>query len=402
MTYMLALVALFAPAFASTGPAAPLPTTAELANGLTEMRRGLRNVRAEVAVSWEVDMGPGAAPTVYQSAWHELFLSGGAARWRTGEGRFEERPSGRPAPLEACVRLTSARGDAAALMMSRTEGAEPWYDEPSDTIYHSYEAPEIALRFFPKVAHLRAGRGWHEPGAEVGVLYRFAASDPADWIVEGREEKDGRPAVGVRLPSKNGAEDLRAWFTDDAYFDLFRVEVAALPRATDIDLILPKALPEDVTGNVIELSDFRPLPDGGRYPFAGSETAYVSPTEPQGRGAGVARLFEKIVPISELPAEAANFVVLQRRWRVEALEPLEQTAPLWIEAPPGALQQDVDERERRIVGVSPIESWLILTTGNRHALWWTVGPPVVLVTLAALLWWWWRSRPARRLPPAPE
>ena len=397
MTSTLAFVVLFAPAFASAEPAAPLPTAAELAEGLAELRRGLRNVRAEVTATWEVDMGPGSAPTVYQSAWHELFLSGGAARWRTGGGRFDAHAPDQPAPLEACVRPTRAGRDAAALMSSRTEGGE-WYDEPSDSIYYSYEAPEHALRFFPKVPHLRAGRAWHEPGTGVGVLDRFAASDPADWIVEGREEKGGRPAVGVRLPSKNGSEDLRAWFTDDAYLDLFRVEVAALPRATDIDLILPKALPKDVTGNVVELSDFRPLPDGGRFPFVGSETVYVAPPHPEGRGPGVTRLFEKIVPIGELPAEAANFTVLQRRWRVETLQPLDPAAGLWIEAPPGAYWQN---GERRIVGVSPIESWLILATGNRHALWWAVGPPVVLVTLAALLWWW-RTRPARRLPPAPE
>ena len=225
------------------------------------------------------------------------------------------------------------------------------------------------------------------------VVDRFAAADPAGWVVEGRSELGSRSAVTVSAPAGgSGAARLRAWFSDDAHHDLLRVT--------------------GPVGFLVEdLYDHRPVvgaAGGGRVPFAGvrrvmaETTAKFAPRPPSpaaASGDGKTEGEQDEKPAAG-PAESER-----SEWRLLSLAPLPadtDPAAFWIDPPAGVLTRGVDGSGRwaeRIAGAGPLESWVILRLG-RWAWRWLFWGPLGLSAAVLTVWVWWRwgrlRRPDRR------
>ena len=380
-------------------PAEPLPTAAELADGLTRVRAAMDDVH----LVWQERVQTYAAPNVPVSAeayWRELFLSGEAAQMRTIGG---PAPPGKwPAGTASGVPLT---GETAANYDGMLISLRPPGDGPvraqlmgsvvrgpgaySDTLYATHLDYE-PLVF--QVPHTAAGRVWEDRTSAPNLIDRLAGladTNPAGWVVEGREVKDGRPAIRVSAtkwqPHRDGATltaGLRAWFTDDGRHDLFRVEQAQI-RWLFGEIVL-KESEKNLWRRAAWADDFRPLPGGARVPFSGGEIfRAIAPSRPVGA--------------DESTETPQRFVAHNYEWRIETLEPLDPAiaaADLWVDPPHGAQWYDAATGEQRIVGLTELESWLIFKFGNRYAAWWAFGPPLGLCALAALGWWWRRRRRA--------
>ena len=396
-----------APAPASTPDPAPLPTAAELADGLTRVRAAMDDVH----LVWRERVQMYAAPNVPVSAeayWRELFLSGDAAQIRTIRGPAP--PGGRPAGTASGVPLT---GETAANYDGMLISLRPPGDGPvraqlmgsvvrgpgaySDTLYATHLDYEPVVFQIP---HTAAGRPWDweddaSPPNLIDRLAGLADTNPAGWVVEGREVKDGRPAIRVSAtkwqPHRDGATltaGLRAWFTDDGRHDLFRVEEAEIRWL--FGEILLKESEKNLWRRAARADDFRPLPGGARVPFSGGEIfRAIAPAPP---GADAPSPPDRSDESTETPE---RFVAQNYEWRIETLEPLDPAiaaADLWVEPPHGAQWYDAATGEQRIVGLTELESWLIFKFGDRYAAWWAFGPPLGLCALAALGLWWRRRR----------
>ena len=375
-------------------PAEPLPTAAELAAGLTRMRAAMDDVH----LVWQERSRAYSAPNVPASAeayWAEAFLTGDAAQIRTIGGSappgkwYAGTASGVPLTGETAAeydgRLVSLRppGDGPV----RAELIGPVVPGPgaySDRLYATHLDYEP---FVFQVPHTAAGRPWEDRVSVpnlIDELAGYAETNPAGWVVEGREAKDGRPAIRVSAtesqPHRAGATltaGLRAWFTDDDHHDLFRVEQAQI-RWVFGEIVL-KESEKNLWRRAARADDFRPLPGGARVPFSGGE------------------IFRAIAPSQPVGADESTerFVAHNYEWRIETLEPLDPAiaaADLWVDPPHGAQWYDAVTGEQRIVGLTELESWLIFKFGNRYAAWWAFGPPLALCGLAALGLWWRRRR----------
>ena len=410
----------------------PLPTAAELAAGLAEVRAATREVHVVFAERTMAYPNPGAAGVPQGGRWFEAFLKSDAAQvrmdWGTAPpgGWFAGAPAGVPPTGDSAAnhpgRLICLRSPVAAfpdggavrsqLLSWVIPGQSGMLSDRLFTLHADVEHLSLP------VPHVAVGRSWSVDGMSASLLDRFAETDPAGWTVEGRERKDGRPAVRVfaaahepvAVPSeKHGgtleiADGLRAWFTDDIHRDLFRVERVRRLRYDGEEIPQPRANGL-APGRFPVARDFRSLPGGVRVPFAGTETfVAVAPTGPdeatgdeQASGwAGADPLIEEFLGAGQIvdPAEVA-YVASETEWRIETLEPLDPAvvaADLWVAPPDGAQVTDAVAGEERIAGTNWFHSWLIVTFRSRNAAWWAFGPPLGLCALAALGWWWRRRR----------
>ena len=430
---------LIAASLVSVPPVEPLPTAAELAAGLAEARAAVREAHVVFADRTVTYPNPGAAGVPQGGRWFEAFLKGDAAQvrmdWGTAPagGWFAGTPAGVPLTGDSaanypghliCLRspgdALSEEGapDAGAVRSQLLSWVIPGQSGMlSDRLFTLYaDVEHLSL----PVPHVAAGRSWSVDGMSASLLDRFAETDPAAWTVEGRETKDGRPAVRVfaaahepvMVPSeKYGgtleiAGGLRAWFTDDIHRDLFRVERVHLLRYDGEEIPQPRANGL-APGPFAVARDFRPLPGGVRVPFAGTETFVAVAVAPTGPGeatggeqasewAGADPLIEEFLGAGQIvdPAEV-TYVASETEWRIETLEPLDPAvtaADLWVAPPDGAQVNDTVAGEERIAGTNWFHSWLIVTFRSRNAAWWTLGPPSALCALAALGLWWRRRR----------
>ncbi|QDT17057.1 hypothetical protein [Alienimonas californiensis] len=383
------------------------------------MTDGLHSVRAEVA---ERQIRRDAADDAARSfaMWSEMFLSGERAQFVTPQGfgplpAKQNWPAGKPVgrPLDHrtirnvvgqvfCLQPQSA-GPAETLLVSYRRPSGMRADSPFDMRVSVREEPSELPQATPWAPPLFAGRGWANDWRQANLsqvpYVKFVSSDPAKWIVERREVKDGRAAVRVWLPlneppavqgrpaeRRAPSEGFLAWFTDDAHHDLFRVEHALHLRGDVAGDEAAGRRMGDVT--ISQLREYRPLPDGGRMPFAGTTTAYRQPN-----GALLAR---GVTEEGGAPDHPAVWVSRLSEWRVQALEPLDPTAELWIDPPEGVYVNNGRPGPGRIAGATRLWSWLILTTGSRDGPYWALGPPVGLVLTALLIWVVRRRHPARR------
>ena len=287
---------LIAASLVSVPPVEPLPTAAELAAGLTRVRAAVR----EVCLVWQERAEQNSAPNVPLGPpwgqWMELFLAGDAAQMRV---KWASPPPGAvdwwPVGVPAGVPLTGA---TAADHDGRLICLRPSGDGPVRSQLVSGLVPDAAGGTFsdqlytthadfeplsPTVPYLFAGRSW-SGGMSANQIDQFAATDPAGWVVEGREVKSGRPAIRVlaipdappALPDETSSiivdysSGVRVWFTDDERRDLFRVESVAV-RWVDGEVA---SIAEDAPSSqrTTWADDFRPLPGGARMPFAGGQT----------------------------------------------------------------------------------------------------------------------------------
>ena len=279
----------------------------------------------------------------------------------------------------------------------------------SDSLFSLHAEVE---RFDAGVPHLFAGRSWSDAAASADPRERLADTDPAAWVVEGREVMDGRPAIRVlavtngphRFPSEaHGGtleivSGLRAWFTDDAHRDLVRVEDAHVLRYDGAEI------PQPYAGGAAPITvstarDFRPLPGGARLPFAGSLTMRVAVPPAAGEEpstwAGPDPLIEEFLRTGAVADASEVYVHTETEWRIETLEPLPPSitaADLWLVPPDGTLVTDTVTGTERIAGVNWVSNWLIFTFRSRDAPAWAFGPPAGLFAAAGLVWWWRRRR----------
>ena len=418
---------LLAAALLLAPPAEPLPTAAELAAGLARVRAAAVAATRDVHVVFGTRSlnrygGPNA-PATTSSLWCEAFLKGDAAQMRKdwsappAGGWFPGTPSGAPLTGESAAglsgRVTCLRppGGGAGrseflprVAVLRGRGATLW-----DGLFSLHAGVE---RFDAAIPHVFAGRSWSDAAASAGPLSRFARTDPAAWVVEAREVKDGRPAIRVlavangphRFPSEaHGGtleitSGLRAWFTDDAHRDLVRVEDAHVLRYDGAEIPQPYA-GGAAPVTVSTVRDFRPLPGGARAPFAGSLT--IRSTVPPAAGeepstwAGPDPLIEEFLRTGAVADASEVYVHTETEWRIETLEPLPPSvtaADLWLVPPDGTQVTDLVTDTERIAGMNWVTSWLVLTFRSRNAPAWAFGPPAALFAAAGVGWWWRRRR----------
>ncbi|NNJ26671.1 hypothetical protein [Alienimonas chondri] len=413
-----AVLLTFAPPAPSQPPPAPLPTAAELADGLRKVRAAVRDVHLVWQERSQAFSAPNVPRGVLGGEWGELFVEGDATQVRF---LYAASPAGVadwwPAGTSADSPLTGAAvADNEFLVAQRPPGKGPARITRSSwtTPGPGQFSDQIALTDADRVVfrphlipHLGVGR-WDVDREQEEAPTGFdglAAFPPARWVVDGREVKDGRPAVRVTIlyeepsgityePSYLAvrpdavlpmiAHRMRAWFTDDVHHDLFRVEHATSR------LIGADHAPTDPLSSTYWAEDFRPLANGVRMPFAGGRILYADAAVPPGEttSSGLSNL-------EGSAASPAQFVAHRHEWRIETLEPLDPAitaADLWVEPPYGAQVHDAATGKQRIAGLTDLESWLIFKFNNRYAAWWAFGPPLALCGLVALGLWWRRRR----------
>ena len=409
-------------------PSEPLPTATGLAADLARTRAAAVAATRDVHVvfgerSLHRYSGPNG-PAATSSLWGEAFLKGDAAQLRKDWGPpppggwFPGTPAGAPPTGETaaglsgqiyCLRAPGGGAVQSAFLpkMVLAPGQSP---RLSDSLFCLYDEVE---RFDAAVPHVFAGRSWSDAAGSGSLFDRLAETDPAAWVVEGREVKAGRPAVRVlavtygphAFPSKKYGGTLtitgglRAWFTDDAHRDLFRAEDAHVLRYEGAEM-LPPAGSGPPAGTVETASDFRPLPGGGRLPFAGSRTSTAvvppPPGEPAPEWAGPDPLIAEFRRTGAV-ADPATYGSSETGWRIETLEPLDSSvtaADLWLAPPDGTQVTDLVTGNHRIAGMDWFRSWLVVTFGSVNAPAWVLGPPAGLFAAAGLAWW--RRRRRRR------
>ena len=398
--------------------AAPLPTAAELAGPLRAAVAATRRVHAAVAHRTR-----GTGNPAWAGRFSDLFVDGDRMQLRADgtavppTGWKVGRPAAAPLTGAAAARFLGQDiyglrppGEGPALSVLR-----PYVPPGTETVTSIYDAGNAygravrsggppgdgSGRFadLPPVPLLFADRVWGDSDGEGvtalmgSVVDRFAAADPAGWVVEGRTELGGRPAVTVSAPAGgSGAARLRAWFSDDARRDLLRVT--------------------GPVGFLVEdLYDHRPVvggAGGGRVPFAGvrrvmaETTAEFAPRPPSPAAASGGGNTEG-EPERETGAEPAAGPAEGRRseWQLLVLEPLSADigpAAFWIDPPVDALVREEGgdgTYSERLVGAGPLESWVILRLGRRAWRWLFWGPLGMTAAVLAV-WVWWRWGRLRR------